>query len=213
MSYSQFAASSQFFLYGSRHFNQTGYLKHVEEYEPSQDMETDLTGKVFMVTGANSGIGKEIAKFVAARGATVFMVCRSAERAEKARAEILEETKNDQVHVLQADCSLESSVRDCWKRFADFNGDQQPRLDGLVCNAGVLLNEKIRTEEGIETTFACHLLFGTYLLGLRALQPPSRLAATVCQLRHDPMEQRPTEPHAGRSTFLLSSGGAGGGYY
>ena len=42
--------------------------------------------------------------------------------------------------------------------------------------------------------------------------PPSRLATIVCQLRHDPMEQGPTEPHAGRRTFLLSSGGAGGGY-
>ena len=41
----------------------------------------------------------------------------------------------------------------------------------------------------------------------------ARLATSVCQLRHDPMEQGPTEPHAGRSTFLLSSGGAGGGYY
>ena len=39
------------------------------------------------------------------------------------------------------------------------------------------------------------------------------LATSVCQLRHDQMEQGPTEPHAGRSTFLLSSGGAGGGYY
>ena len=40
-----------------------------------------------------------------------------------------------------------------------------------------------------------------------------RLATGVCRLRHDRMEQGPTEPHAGRSTFLLSSGGAGGGYY
>ena len=48
----------------------------------------------------------------------------------------------------------------------------------------------------------------------RLIQPlwhPPRLAAGVCQLRHDQMEQGPTEPHAGRSTFLLSSGAAGGG--
>ena len=41
----------------------------------------------------------------------------------------------------------------------------------------------------------------------------ARLATSVCQLRHDQMERGPTEPHAGRSTFLLSFGGAGGGYY
>ena len=40
--------------------------------------------------------------------------------------------------------------------------------------------------------------------------PTTRLAASICQLRHDRMEQGPTEPHAGRSTFLLSSGGSGG---
>ena len=42
---------------------------------------------------------------------------------------------------------------------------------------------------------------------------PTRLATSICRLRHDQMEQGPTEPHAGRSAFLLSSGGAGGGYY
>ena len=41
----------------------------------------------------------------------------------------------------------------------------------------------------------------------------TRLATSTCQPRHDQMEQGPTEPHAGRSTFLLSFGGAGGGYY
>ena len=41
----------------------------------------------------------------------------------------------------------------------------------------------------------------------------SRLATSICRLRHDQTEQGPTEPHAGRGTFLPSSGGAGGGYY
>ena len=48
---------------------------------------------------------------------------------------------------------------------------------------------------------------------VHALPVRIRLATSVCQLRHYPMQQGPTEPHAGRSTFLLSSGGAGGGYY
>jgi len=47
----------------------------------------------------------------------------------------------------------------------------------------------------------------------RSILVDARLGTSVCQLRHDQMEQGPTEPHAGRSTFLLSSGGAGGGYY
>ena len=48
---------------------------------------------------------------------------------------------------------------------------------------------------------------------LHALSPMCRRATSVCQPRHDQMEQGPTEPHAGRQTFLLSSAGAGGRYY
>ena len=47
----------------------------------------------------------------------------------------------------------------------------------------------------------------------RTAYTPTRFATSVRRLRHDPMEQGPTEPHTGRSTFLLSSGGVGGGYY
>jgi dehydrogenase/reductase SDR family protein 12 len=169
MSYSQFAASSQFYLYGKKHFNQTGYLKHIKDYKPAPCMESDLTGKVFMVTGANSGIGKEISSFLAKRKAAVYMLCRTVDRAEKVRNDIREESKNDNVHVLQVDCSLESSVRACWKAFVDLHGEAPVKLDGLVCNAGMLLNEKQRTSEGVEVTFACHLLFGCYLLGALAM--------------------------------------------
>jgi len=175
MSYSQFAASSQFYLYGKTHFNQKGYLKHIKDYKPAPAMESDLTGKVFMVTGSNSGIGREIAAFLAKRRATVYMLCRSLEKAEKVRNELKEESKNENVHVLQVDCSLESSVRACWQAFVALHGDSPVKLDGLVCNAGMLLNDKQRSSEGVEMTFACHLLFGSYLLGRLAM--PSLQAA------------------------------------
>ena len=56
--------------------------------------------------------------------------------------------------------SLAASVRD----LAAALSEKAPRLDALVCNAGVLLNEKTMTPEGVETTFASHLCFGSYLL-------------------------------------------------
>jgi NAD(P)-dependent dehydrogenase (short-subunit alcohol dehydrogenase family) len=55
-----------------------------------------------------------------------------------------------------------------------------PQLDVLVCNAGVLLNDLENTSEGVETTFACHLLFGTYLLG--SLAKPSLEATKESRL-------------------------------
>jgi len=164
--YSQFAATSQFFLYGTRHFNQKGYNKHVKAYkQPDLLNDVDLQGKVFIVTGANSGIGKEIALFLARKHATVYMVCRSQERAAAARVDILAAAPGATVNILLADCSLERDVRMCWEEFAS-SGLQ---LDGLVCNAGALLSEKTLTDEGLEVTFASHLLTGAYLLGSLAL--------------------------------------------
>lgn len=102
------------------------------------------------------------------------MVCRNEERGNQAMKLIKEETKSETVSLLLCDCSLEADVRRAWAEFsgsgaaADGSGGGEgggvTRLDVLVCNAGVLLNELTLTSEGVETTFACHLLFGTYLL-------------------------------------------------
>lgn len=167
MAYAQFAAASQFFLYGKRHFNRTGYAKHVEAYDnPSYLDDVDLQDKVFMVTGANAGIGKEITRYLAKKGATVYMVCRSLERGGAARDAISAEVgRTDLLHVLQADVGLRRDVTRCWQEFTE----KSTRLDGLVCNAGVLLNSKTLTDEGVEMTLASHFLFGVYLLGSLAL--------------------------------------------
>ena len=104
-------------------------------------MEVDLAGRVFMVTGANSGIGKEVSRFVAAKGGTVYMVCRSKGRAEEARNEIVAETNNENVHILLGDCSLQEDVRRIHREFAD----KEDKLNCLVCNAGALHNRRTFT--------------------------------------------------------------------
>eukprot|EP00605_Chrysophyceae_sp_TOSAG23-4_P002173 GSChrysophyteH1.ASY1.ANO1.2403.1 assembled CDS len=98
------------------------------------------------------------------------MLCRNKARAEAARDDVVAQSGNDKVVFLQADVSLEADVRRVvdeltFHPLARVAKDSQPRLDGLVCNAGALLNELTMTKEGFETTFAAHLLFGTYLLG------------------------------------------------
>ena len=169
MGFGQFAATSQFFLYGRRHFTRTGYERTraalLKSGVPDVLETIDAKGKVYMVTGANSGVGKEVSMFLAKRGATVNMVCRSESRGEAARKEIVEQSGNESVFLHVCDVSLEADVRRMWAAFAATS----TRLDGLMCNAGVLLHEKTPTSEGIETTFACHLLFGTYLLGSLAM--------------------------------------------
>lgn len=94
------------------------------------------------------------------------MVCRDKGRGEKAKAEIVEKTRNENVNVLLGDCGLQKDVRRVMTEF----GSKEKRLDGLVCNAGALLNEKTLTEEGVEVTFATHLLYGSYLMSKLATQ-------------------------------------------
>jgi len=167
MSYKKFAATTQFFLHGKKHFTKTGYENHRQSYGPDamDVMTVDLAGKNFMVTGANSGCGKELTRFLGGRGATVFMVCRNEARAERARQDILQEFPGAKLTILLGDVGLESDVRRIWHEFVS----RRVPLDGLVLNAGALLNDKQLTTEGVEVTFATHLLFGVYLLGSLAM--------------------------------------------
>lgn len=73
--------------------------------------QTDETGKVVIVTGANTGIGKETVLELARRGATVYMACRDKNRAEQAREEVILETKNTNVFFLELDLSSLESIR------------------------------------------------------------------------------------------------------
>jgi NAD(P)-dependent dehydrogenase (short-subunit alcohol dehydrogenase family) len=125
-----------------------------------------------------SGIGKSIVMGLAGRGATVYMICRSLERAEQAKRDLICATGNENLYILLADCALEKDVRRVWQDFIVHRTenssslscpDSSVRLDALVCNAGALLKTKNVTSEGIESTFASHLLFGTYLLGMLAM--------------------------------------------
>jgi NAD(P)-dependent dehydrogenase (short-subunit alcohol dehydrogenase family) len=117
-------------------------------------MEDDLKGKVCMVTGANSGIGKATATQLARRGATVVMVCRSAERGETAQAAIQAESGSGAVDLLLADLSVQEHIRDLAEAFQA----QYDRLDVLVNNAGLYLAERQESTDGIEMTFAVNHL-------------------------------------------------------
>ena len=106
--FGQFAATSQFYLYGRNHCTRTGWEKAVKSYaKPDllEDPNLSLEGKVFLITGANAGIGREMTTFAAQKGAVVYMVCRNPQRAEVARNEIVEQSKNNRVHVILGDSS------------------------------------------------------------------------------------------------------------
>ncbi|CAM9451672.1 unnamed protein product [Ectocarpus fasciculatus] len=128
-----------------------------------------LQGKVVVVTGGNSGLGFETSKSLAAAGATVVMGCRSADRGQRAREEILRAHPAAAVAVLPLDLASFKSIR----RFADEFSQQYGRLDVLVNNAGIMaLAERELTEDGLEaqvgTNHVGHFLLTALLFPLLA---------------------------------------------
>ncbi|MFI5421910.1 MAG: SDR family NAD(P)-dependent oxidoreductase, partial [Nitrososphaerales archaeon] len=118
-------------------------------------MVTDMRGKVIMVTGTNSGIGKATAIGLARLNATVVAVMRDSLKSEAALKEIQSKSgRAEQIIWMKADLSIQKSIRELAK---DFN-EKYDRLDVLLNNAGVFNYKKTMTGEGIETTFAVNVL-------------------------------------------------------
>lgn len=116
--------------------------------------EIFLKDKVCIITGSNSGIGKETALALAGMGATVIMVVRNRERGDKARSEIVEESGNNSVDLMICDLSSMESIRS----FAAEFKNKYNRLDVLLNNAGAVINKRQVTDDGFEQTFAVNYL-------------------------------------------------------
>src|SRR5689334_16541028 len=107
---------------------------------------TNMQGKICMVTGANSGIGKATSLGLAQMGATVVMVCRNRARGEEAQSEIKAKYSNDAVDLLLADLSSQQSIRQLVENFTQ----RYTRLDVLINNAGMLRLTRRETVDGLE---------------------------------------------------------------
>lgn len=110
---------------------------------------TDLNGRYFLVTGANTGIGKETARGLAKRGARVTLAGRSEEKTRAAMAGIAAETSGADLEFLQLDLSDFESVR---KAASEFLSREQP-LHVLINNAGLAGGSKELTASGFEMAF------------------------------------------------------------
>ncbi|KAG9278278.1 dehydrogenase/reductase SDR family member 12 [Astyanax mexicanus] len=125
----------------------------------TKDLDVSVVGRSFMITGANSGIGKEAAMAIAKKGGTVHLVCRNKERAEAAREEIIRESGNTMIYVHLLDLS---ETRKVWE-FAEAFKREHPTLNVLINNAGCMVNQRELTSDGLEKNFATNTL-GVYVL-------------------------------------------------
>src|SRR5438445_9323536 len=135
-------------------------------------------GRVVIITGANSGVGYESAVALAHKGARVVMACRSMDKAERARQELLTRVPGAAVDVLPLDLGNLQSVR----TFAESFNAHYDRLDILMNNAGIMVPPYGKTADGFETQFGTNHLghFAlTALLLPKLLETPTTRVVTV----------------------------------
>lgn len=143
----------------------------------------DQSGKLAIVTGANSGIGLETARSLAARNARVILACRNETKAQAAIADIRGTNPQAQVEFLALDLSDLDSVRS----FAAAVLDKEPKIDLLINNAGVMVPPSSRTKQGFELQFGVNHLGHFALTGLllpRLLATPGARVVNVSSVAH-----------------------------
>ena len=137
-------------------------------------MTAPLENKTFIITGANTGIGKVTATELAHRGAHVILACRSKDKTDKVLAEIRREVPNANVELVQLDLGDLGSVRACAKALLD----RDLPIHGLINNAG-LAGARGQTKDGFEIQFGTnhlgHYLFTRLLLDRIIASGPARI--------------------------------------
>jgi len=125
------------------------------------DMLPDLKGKTYAITGANSGIGFEAAKYLGVAGADIVMVCRSPAKAATAQKSLAGQVKG-KVDLVIMDLSDLSSVR---KAAAEIR-ERYSKIDGLINNAGIMQPPQSKTVDGFDLQMAANHLGHFLLAGL-----------------------------------------------
>ncbi len=144
-------------------------------------LNTSMQGKVCLITGANSGIGKATALGLARMGATVVMVCRDRTRGEEAQREIKMKSGNDAVDLLLADLSSQQSIR----QLADTFRQRYPHLHVLINNAGAGFTEWRESIDGVEMTFAVNYLAPFLLTNLLLDELKNSVPARIINVDSD----------------------------
>lgn len=148
-----------------------------EQNVPSQ------TGKTFLITGANSGIGFEATKLLAAKGAKVIMACRNLAKAEEARTAILQAVGSADIDLIELNLADLKSISAC----ADKLYMQYERIDVLINNAGIGWIQRQQTADGFEmqlgTNHLGHFALTAQLVGLLRKSSDARVVS-IASLAH-----------------------------
>lgn len=134
-----------------------------------------LDGKTVVITGANTGIGKETAIDLAKRGARIIIACRDMEKGQAALKEVIETSANENVTCMKLDLSDSKSIRE----FAESINKGEDKLNILINNAGVMVCPYGKTADGFELQIGVnhmgHFLLTYLLLDLIKKSAPARI--------------------------------------
>jgi len=168
--------------------------------------QISLDGKNVVITGANSGIGKETSRVLASRGANVIMACRSPDRGNEAVRDLLRENPNYKVSFMQLDLGSLEAIR----TFAlEFNQLDIP-LHILICNAGIMAPAAYtETKDGMEVQFGTnhigHFLLTKLLLPRLKQGAPSRVVVVASAAHRTGAVN--VQDYNGKDTWYLSLSG------
>lgn len=122
----------------------------------------DLTGRIVLVTGANSGIGYEVTLAFAGKGAHVVMACRNLKKAETAAAHLHDKDSDASLEIMHVDLADLSSISNFAREFSE----RYHSLHILCNNAGIMFSPNLKTADGIELHFGVNHLGHFALTGL-----------------------------------------------
>lgn len=143
----------------------------------------DLSGRVIIVTGANTGLGYVAAREFSKKGAGVVMACRDPERGQAALNRITAENPRSNLRLMRLDLASLRSVRSFSEEFKAVHD----RLDVLLNNAGIMMVPYGKTEDGFETHLGVNHLGHFALTGLLSdvwLKTPGSRVVTVSSMAH-----------------------------
>lgn len=144
-----------------------------------------MNGKICIVTGATSGIGRATALGIAKQGATVILFCRDIQKGEDTAQEIAALTQNRAIDVFQADLSSQREIRAAAAAFLN----KYQRLDVLINNAGAMFPKRLESVDGIEMTLAVNHLAPFLLTNLLLEMMKSTGAARIVNVNSDAHER------------------------
>ena len=116
-------------------------------------------GRIFLITGANSGLGYESSKILSKKGATVVMCCRDLAKGEKAKQELKKINNSGKIELIELDLSDLLNI----KKASNFIKNKFNHLDVLINNAGIMAPPKTYSKQGFEIQFAVNHLAHMYL--------------------------------------------------